>query len=345
MARSTRSWLHVLVLALAAGACGEVTGTPSPRAGNIGIAATTGNPMLPGDTPDPHIAVLDGKYWLYPTGGGQFRAYSSFDLTNWVDEGVVLDLGPGVSWTDRNGWAPAIVFRNGKYYFYYSANGPAPDSKIGVAVGNSPRGPFTDKGVPLVHSTSTVEAIDPMVFVDDDGQAYLYYGGSAGSNLAIVKLNSDMTSLAGTPVVRTPSYFTEAPFMHKPNGIYYMTYSNGRWYDRRPWAVDVPRADPLLQHRGQGPRTPLGAPAPRDGPVARRLPPTARQNQCCVPPIRTVISSRCHTRPGRASRLRSWEPDCGPNVATQQRSASYVTPIPRSASISSTSRKLKGKRR
>lgn len=240
MAPHTRSWIHALfpaVFAVAAAGCDDPTATLSSAASLRGSSSdvvalvTTGNPMLPGDKPDPHIAVLDGKYWLYPTGGGQFRAYSSFDLTNWVDEGVVLDLGPGVSWTDRNGWAPAIVFRNGKYYFYYSANGPAPDSKIGVAVGDSPRGPFVDKGTPLVHSTSTVEAIDPMVFVDDDGQAYLYYGGSAGSNLAIVKLNADMTSLAGTPVVRTPSYFTEAPFMHKRNGTYYLTYSNGRWYD------------------------------------------------------------------------------------------------------------------
>ncbi|HEV3052306.1 MAG TPA: RICIN domain-containing protein, partial [Longimicrobium sp.] len=184
--------------------------------------------------PDPHVAYFEGRYWIYPTsqGGQRFHAYSSADLVNWVDEGVVLDLGPGVSWTDRNGWAPAIAYRNGQYYFYFSANGPHPDSKIGVAVGTSPRGPFTDIGRPLVHSDAAVplEAIDPMVFVDTDGQAYLYYGGSAGrGNMAIHRLNADMVSLSGARIVQKPSFFTEGPFVHKRNGVYYLSYSNGGW--------------------------------------------------------------------------------------------------------------------
>ncbi|MBW3630305.1 MAG: family 43 glycosylhydrolase, partial [Gemmatimonadetes bacterium] len=220
--------------------CEEVSG-PAPRLIEPGpgpsqsVALSYRNPVLGPDAPDPHVAFLEGKYWIYPTseGGQRFHAYSSTDLVNWVDEGVVLDLGPGVIWTDRHGWAPAIAFRNGNYYFYYSANGPHPDSKIGVAVGTSPRGPFTDIGQPLVHSDTSVplEAIDPMVFIDDvDGQAYLYYGGSAGNgNMAIHRLNADMVSLSGSRIVQRPADFTEGPFVHKRNGIYYLSYSNGGW--------------------------------------------------------------------------------------------------------------------
>ncbi|MBB6069510.1 family 43 glycosylhydrolase [Longimicrobium terrae] len=220
-------------------ACTEVSGpaaaiTPDDGPPARSVAVSYRNPVLGPDAPDPHAAFLDGKYWIYPTseGGQRFHAYSSTDMVNWVDEGVVLDLGPGVAWTDWNGWAPAIAVRNGKYYFYYSANGPHPDSKIGVAVGTSPRGPFTDIGRPLVTSDASVplEAIDPMVFVDTDGQAYLYYGGSAGNgNMAIHRLNADMISLSGARIVQKPRYFTEGPFVHKRNGVYYLTYSNGGW--------------------------------------------------------------------------------------------------------------------
>ncbi len=234
-----RTVLIPLVLAGIHLGCDEVSG-PAPRLIEPGagpsqsVAISYRNPIIGPDAPDPHVAQFEGKYWIYPTsqGGQRFHAWSSTDMVNWVDEGVVLDLGPGVSWTDRNGWAPAIAYRNGNYYFYYSANGPHPDSKIGVAVGTSPRGPFTDIGRPLVHSDAAVplEAIDPMVFIDGDGQAYLYYGGSAGNgNMAIHRLNADMTSLSGSRIVQKPPYFTEGPFVHKRNGIYYLSYSNGGW--------------------------------------------------------------------------------------------------------------------
>lgn len=199
------------------------------------------NPILPGYHADPYAQYFAGKYWIYPTAevsgsqpGSKFRAYSSTNLTTWVDEGQIFDLGPQVSWADTNGWAPSVVFRNNQYYFYFSAGGVGggQNSKIGVAIGSSPKGPFTDIGAPLVSSkltAPTVEAIDPHVFVDGDGQAYMYYGGSWGSNLAIQKLNSNMTSLSGSLSIVTPSYYTEGPFMSKRNGLYYMSYSNGAW--------------------------------------------------------------------------------------------------------------------
>ncbi|MCH5688162.1 family 43 glycosylhydrolase [Niabella sp. W65] len=83
---------------------------------------------------------------MYTTANGpsvnEFHAYSSPDLLNWTDEGVVFNLN-SVSWATSDGWAPCVVQRNGNFYFYYTAN-----KKIGVAVGSSPTGPFTDIGAP-----------------------------------------------------------------------------------------------------------------------------------------------------------------------------------------------------
>ncbi len=85
------------------------------------------------------------------------------------------------------------MFRNNQYYFYYTA-----EAKIGVAVGPSPIGPFTDLGYPLIGSDPFItDIIDPAVFVDNDGQAYIYYGGSAQSKMVIRKLASNMTSFIG----------------------------------------------------------------------------------------------------------------------------------------------------
>jgi hypothetical protein len=194
-------------------------------------AQTSGNPILPGYHADPEMNYLNGRYYIYPTsnegtGGQDFHAFSSADLTNWRDDGVVFDVGPQCTWADYNGWAPSVVARNGKYYFYYTA-----EVKIGVAVGNTPIGPFTDIGQPLIGTDPfTVDIIDPHVFVDDNGQAYIYYGGSNGSKLVARKLNSNMTSLtADAPVNITPTNYTEGPYMVKRNGTYYMTYSNGAW--------------------------------------------------------------------------------------------------------------------
>src|SRR6478609_1816447 len=190
-------------------------------------AQFSGNPILTGA--DPEIHYFNGKYYIYPTtvNGKQFHAYSSYDLTNWKDEGTIFDIGPGCSWAENNGWAPGVVFRNNKYYFYYTA-----EVKIGVAVGDSPLGPFTDLGYPLIGSDPyTTDIIDGMVFIDDDGQAYIYYGGSNGSQMVIRKLNPDMISLATGPVNATPQNYTEGPFMLKRNGIYYLMYSNGAWYN------------------------------------------------------------------------------------------------------------------
>ncbi|WP_348822193.1 RICIN domain-containing protein [Flavobacterium aestuarii] len=190
-------------------------------------AQLSGNPLFTGA--DPEIHYFNNKYYIYTTAtyGTQFHAYSSNDLTNWYDEGLIFDLFPDSPWAQYNGWAPAVVYRNNKYYFYYTA-----ETKIGLAVGNTPIGPFTDIGAPLIGTDPyTDDIIDANVFIDDDGQAYIYYGGSGKSRMVVRKLNPDMVSLATGPADITPPNYTEGPYMVKRKGIYYMMYSNGSWFN------------------------------------------------------------------------------------------------------------------
>src|SRR5690606_26145044 len=97
-----------------------------------------------------------GKYYIYPTSDGftnwsgtYFKVFSSPDLGDWKDEGVILQLGTDVTWAKANAWAPCIIEKkiNGQYkYFYYFTAA----QKIGVAVADDPTGPFTDSGKPLI---------------------------------------------------------------------------------------------------------------------------------------------------------------------------------------------------
>jgi len=195
------------------------------------------NPFMPGA--DPHAITVGKTAWIYPTRAdpeaGAFYAYSSEDLQHWSKHGPVLRLRD-VPWAAKSkpgrksAWAPAIAERDGKWYFYY-AIGPKP-SFIGVAVGSGPDGPFRDSGKPLLADggKSGFEAIDPMVFADpQSGKYYLYAGGSAGAKLRVFELNPDMVSLAREIPVKTPPNFTEGAFMHFRDGLYYLSYSHGRY--------------------------------------------------------------------------------------------------------------------
>ncbi|TLS42574.1 1,4-beta-xylanase [Streptomyces montanus] len=191
-------------------------------------AVPTRSPVLPGLYADPDVKYMDGRYWIYPTtdgfpgwSGTKFKAFSSKDLVHWKDHGEILDLGPDVSWADKNAWAPAIAERDGKYYFYFCA-----EQQIGVAVADSPAGPFKDAlGKPLVAKGGQLQGqmIDPSVFTDDDGKSYLYWGNGHGY---VVPLNDDMVSFDAAKVKDiTPDNFREGAFVIKRKGTYYYMWS------------------------------------------------------------------------------------------------------------------------
>ncbi len=184
------------------------------------------NPAIRGFYADPDIACFNGRFYIYPTTDGGvewnssfFKVFSSENLIDWQDEGEILNL-KDVPWSEgKCAWAPAIGEKNGKYYFYYSAN-----KNIGVAVADSPTGPFTDKGDPLIAADMlNGQMIDPDVFIDDDGQAYLYWGNTS---MYAAKLSDNMTELLSIPINITPDNFCEASCVFRRNGIYYFTWSD-----------------------------------------------------------------------------------------------------------------------
>ncbi|XUL86228.1 family 43 glycosylhydrolase [Streptomyces galilaeus] len=190
------------------------------------VAMPVGSPV-PGYFADPALVAFDGRYYVYPTTDGSdqwaataFRAFSSADLLDWHDHGVVLELGRDVAWAQRHAWAPAAASRAGRYYLYFTAR----TDSIGVAVADSPLGPFRDLGRPLIEAGRFEgRAIDPSVFTDDDGTAYLYWGNGTAHG---VPLNEDMTSFDASRVVSwTPTDFREAAHVHRRGDVYYLSWS------------------------------------------------------------------------------------------------------------------------
>jgi len=203
-------------------------------------------------TSDPAPMVAGDRMYVY-TGhdedGADFfwmnewRAYSTADMVNWTDHGVPLSLDT-FSWADDRAWAAQTIERNGKYYWYICAHSKLSGGMaIGVAVGDSPTGPFRDAiGKPL--ADGNWDYIDPTVFIDDDGQAYLYWGNP---RLYYCRLNADMTSIDGEvgtiemtekgfgapdPKERVKGHkykdmYTEGPWAMKRGKKYYMLYAAG----------------------------------------------------------------------------------------------------------------------
>ena len=206
------------------------------------------NPVLPGFHADPEIVYSHQtkKYYIYSTtdgqpgwGGWYFTAYSSDDLKHWTYEGVILDLkSEQVPWADGNAWAPCIeeklVKGKYKYYFYYSGNPKNGQGKqIGVAVADSPTGPFVDLGHPIITESPVGggQQIDVDVFTDPvSGKTYLYWGNGY---MAGAELNKDMVSIKKkTLTVMTPEggtlqdyAYREAPYVFYRNGLYYFMWS------------------------------------------------------------------------------------------------------------------------
>lgn len=195
------------------------------------------NPVLEGYYADPEILYSNKtkKYYIYPTSDGfndwsgyYFKVFSSDNLTDWKDEGIILDLKKDVSWANRNAWAPCIVEKKikGKYkYFYYFTAA----QKIGVAVSDHPTGPFKDSGKAIVaerpQGIKDGQEIDPDVFTDPKtGKSYLYWGNMY---MAAAELNPDMVSLkeGSTKIIEVNKSFREGTYVIYRNGKYYFFWS------------------------------------------------------------------------------------------------------------------------
>lgn len=253
-----RGTLHCSVLKVKRSAIEEVV-----RLAEREMAIEPPTPIIEGFTADPDIAFFDGKFYVYPTSDKEnwqttdFSTWSSADLINWKNEGMILDVTKDLKWAKIRAWAPAMVRRNGTYYFYFCA-----EQKIGVATNNAPFGRFTDAlEQPLVSPSREYpgQAIDPFAFIDDDGQAYLFYGQG---NLYARKLKADMISFDGPPVKLTPRRFNEGVAVFKRNGTYYFMWSQNDARDVRyevaygtaksPLGpIMVPRDNVVLQQRGR----------------------------------------------------------------------------------------------
>ena len=219
--------MSVLVAGLAAALAAPLAGASNPIVKDIFTA-------------DPAALVDKGRVYVYvgkdeaPVGGKEYvmnewRVYSSCDMKKWTDHGSPLRYST-FKWAGRDAWASDIVKRNGKYYFYSTVDHAALKSKaIGVAVSDSPTGPFVDaRGTALVTNDMTKETpipwddIDPAVFIDDDGQAYLYWGNTV---MKYAKLKPNMIELDGPIHTVGLDNFVEAAYLHKRKGTYYLSYS------------------------------------------------------------------------------------------------------------------------
>lgn len=188
-------------------------------------------------TADPNAMVWNDRVYVFCSrddnnGEGydiiDYTLISSDDMVNWTDHGEVFRVPRDASWANR-AYAPGAAHKNGKFYLYFPDGG----SSIGVAVADKIEGPYKDAiGKALVNKSMpncNVEWLfDPAAFIDDDGQAYLYFGGGGstpGTNLRVIKLGDNMISTVGTAVTISAPRSFEAAFMHKRNGIYYFSYS------------------------------------------------------------------------------------------------------------------------
>ena len=207
-----------------------------------------GNPIITDNfTADPAPMVHDGTLYLYvghdeyyegqdaASGGNEFNitewlCYSTTDMKTWTDHGSVLKP-TDFKWAVGEAWASQVVEKDGKFYYYTTvqAGEPYTGKAVGVAVGNSPTGPFVDAiGAPLVHDKMTDNGergwwndIDPTVLIDGE-EAWLCWGNGT---CFLAKLKSNMIELDGEIKVLDLPKYVEGPWLHKHNGLYYLTYA------------------------------------------------------------------------------------------------------------------------
>lgn len=206
------------------------------------------NPLAINNIGDPFVLkASDGKYYCYPTSGGVagYKAWSSIDLINWQDQGVVYKADDK-TWGHNRFWAPEVTEYKGKYYMYYTAGWRKNDSlRIGLAISNSPLGPFVDAfDRPLFDFGYA--AIDAHVFIDEDDRKYLYYSKDCSENVVNdrheshiygIRLADDLLSVQGEAILLSiPEQewelksgaewrWNEGAFVLKHNDLYYLMYS------------------------------------------------------------------------------------------------------------------------
>jgi len=191
---------------------------------------------------DPSAHLFDGRVYVYPSHDipappeynrrdwfcmADYHVYSSDNLVDWVDHGVIVDQVTA-PWVRDNGfsmWAPDCNYKNGKYYFYFPAGQkPQPGQRfagngIGVAISDTPYGPFVCEEKPI----QGIGGIDPCIFVDDDGTPYLAW---SGRGLQLARLKDNMVEIDSEPITISgiPRGQTEGPYLFKRNGKYYYTF-------------------------------------------------------------------------------------------------------------------------
>lgn len=217
------AWRHLLVLVMCFGA---------------GSASADYPIVAQRYAADPAGLEFNGRLYLYCSNDDDngtnnyimhsITCFSTDDLKNWTDHGVVLSVPANASWASL-AWAPSAVSNNNKVYLYF-ANGAG---TIGATTSSVPSGPFIDaRGSPLISgstpgaSTPTQWLFDPCGFIDDDGTPYMYFGGQYPTNARVIRLGANLTSVVGSAMPMFATNFFEASYMHKRGGIYYYTYCN-----------------------------------------------------------------------------------------------------------------------
>lgn len=201
----------------------------------------SGNPLFEGWYADPEGIVYDDQYWIFPTYSDLyenqvfFDCFSSPDLVNWTKHESILDTTE-VKWAKEAMWAPGVIEKEGKYYFFFAANDvhEGEIGGIGVAVSDTPEGPYKDLlGKPLINEiVHGAQPIDQFVFKENDSTYYMFYGGWRHCN--VVLLENDFTGIRpfhdGELYKEvTPRDYVEGPFMFKKEGKYYFMWSEGGW--------------------------------------------------------------------------------------------------------------------
>lgn len=196
------------------------------------------NPILEGLYADPDIAVFNDKYYIYPTtdgykgwAGTQFSVFSSEDGINFKNEGQILDVATNqVPWAIGSAWAPCIAHKNEKYYFYFCAKQVSGVSAIGVAVANSPVGPFVAEEKPLLtmdmmreYGITMGQTIDPSIYMED-GRYWILFGNG---HAAIAELKEDMIHIYKESLrnIEGAKDFREAITVLRRGDIYHFTWS------------------------------------------------------------------------------------------------------------------------